>query len=203
MGVRQSAHRGRSGRLSPATPFLSRTPFGQRFMHRGWKKTFTPADRMRSNSVSPTSMAVLQATHLCVSLHRPAHTRLGWTRRRTPPSTMIRSRSRTLASSGSLSTPPRIRGRPRRNLAIRERSHSHGTCRRDPVYKAATPLNGTTRATYHGIWRNDDMSADRGIIEVPMLQWDDEASQEELRRELAGQGRKVIEVHPAPTRPVT
>ena len=46
-------------------------------MHRGWKKTFTPADRMRSNSVSPTSMAVLQATHLCVSLHRPAHTRLG------------------------------------------------------------------------------------------------------------------------------
>ena len=46
------------------------------------------------------------------------------------------------------------------------------------------------------------MSADRGIIEVPMLQWDDEASQEELRRELAGQGRKVIEVHPAPTRPV-
>ena len=45
------------------------------------------------------------------------------------------------------------------------------------------------------------MSADRGIIEVPMLQWDDQASQEELRREIAKQGRKVIEVHPVPTRP--
>ncbi len=46
------------------------------------------------------------------------------------------------------------------------------------------------------------MSADRGLIEVPMLQWDDEASQEELRRDLAKQGRKVIEVHRVPTRPV-
>ena len=46
------------------------------------------------------------------------------------------------------------------------------------------------------------MSADRGLIEVPMLQWDDEASQEELRRDLATQGRKVIEVHRVPDRPV-
>ena len=46
------------------------------------------------------------------------------------------------------------------------------------------------------------MSADRGIIEVPMLQWDDVASQAELRREIAKQGRKVIEVHPVSTRPV-
>ena len=46
------------------------------------------------------------------------------------------------------------------------------------------------------------MSADRGLIEVPMLQWDDEASQEELRRDLAKQGRKVIEVHRVATRPV-
>ena len=37
------------------------------------------------------------------------------------------------------------------------------------------------------------MSADRGLIEVPMAQWDDEASQEELRRDLAKQWRKVIE----------
>jgi hypothetical protein len=46
------------------------------------------------------------------------------------------------------------------------------------------------------------MSADRGLIEVPMLQWDDEASQEELRRDLATQGRKVIEVHRVPNRSV-
>jgi hypothetical protein len=46
------------------------------------------------------------------------------------------------------------------------------------------------------------MSADRGVIEVPMLQWDDVASQAELRREIAKQGRKVIEVHVVPSRPV-
>jgi len=46
------------------------------------------------------------------------------------------------------------------------------------------------------------MSADRGLIEVPMLQWDDEASQEERRRDLDKQGRKVIEVHRVPTTPV-
>jgi hypothetical protein len=46
------------------------------------------------------------------------------------------------------------------------------------------------------------MSADRGIIEVPMLQWDDEASQEELRREIAKQGRKVIDVHCVHNKPV-
>ena len=46
------------------------------------------------------------------------------------------------------------------------------------------------------------MSTDRGIIEVSMLQWDDEASQQELRREIAKQGRKVIEVHSMRGRPV-
>ena len=33
------------------------------------------------------------------------------------------------------------------------------------------------------------MSTDRGLIEVPMLQWDDKGSQEELRRDLATRGR--------------
>jgi hypothetical protein len=52
------------------------------------------------------------------------------------------------------------------------------------------------------IRRKMHMSADRGLIEVPMLQWDDEASQEEFRRDLAKQGRKVIEVHRVATRPI-
>jgi hypothetical protein len=52
------------------------------------------------------------------------------------------------------------------------------------------------------IRRKMHMSADRGLIEVSMLQWDDEASQEEFRRDLAKQGRKVIEVHRVATRPI-